>query len=114
MYVLKREHVEHGRLRALATAIINKEKAGEAFDDYMKTAFPWLQTQKGKQHQESIDQLKAEIKRASKGYAIRPLWEQKSKVRSRLKTKVVEGSIPKKSKKEMDALYSKLGKTIPV
>jgi hypothetical protein len=113
MYVLKREHVEHGRLRALATAIINKEKAGEAFDDYMKTAFPWLESQKTRDHQANIKLLQAEIKRNAGGFGIKPLWQAQNKVRSRLKTRVVEGSIPR-PKKEMDALYSKLGKTIPV
>jgi len=111
MYMLKREHVEHGRLRALATAIINKEKAGEAFDDYMKTAFPWLETQKGRERQSSIKVLQDEIKRAAGGFAIKPLW-QENKIRSRLKTRVVDG--PPRSKQEMDRFYSKLGKTIPV
>lgn len=113
MYVLKRDQVEHGRLRALATAIINKEKAGEAFDDYMKQAFPWLESQKSRDHQRNITLLKEEIKRNAGGFGIKPLWEAKNKIRSRLKTRVVEGGIPR-PKKEMDALYKKLGKTIPV
>jgi hypothetical protein len=113
MYVLKRDEMEHARLRALATAIINKEKAVEAFDDYMKAAFPWLETQKHRDRQDSIKLLNEEIKRNAGGFSIKPLWAEKNKIRSRLKTKVVEGSIPR-SKKEMDSIYNKLGKTIPV
>jgi hypothetical protein len=113
-YLLKRELVEHARLRALATAIINKEKSVEAFDEYMKTAFPWLETAKGRDRQDTIRILQDEIKKSAGGFAIKPLWETGGKVRSRLKTRVVEGSGPPRSKKDMDALYKKLGKTIPV
>ncbi len=41
-YVLLREQAEHARFRALAQAIIDKEKAVETFEEYMAVAFPWV------------------------------------------------------------------------
>ena len=48
---------------------------------------------------------------------IKPLW-QDQKAKSRMKTRVVEQSpdraAPKKSRDDLNKLYSKLGKAIPV
>ena len=115
LYVLKKEQVEHARLRALAQAIISKDKGKEVFDEYMKVAFPWLETQKKRERIDHVRILKDEVKKGALG--IKPLW-QDSPMRSRLKTKVVERSEklvePKKTRAEMDKLYAKLGKVIPV
>jgi hypothetical protein len=107
-FVLKKEQVEHSRLRALAQAIISKEKGKEVFDDYMKVAFPWLETSKKKEHEDHVRILKEEVK---KGLVIRPL--QESRVKSRFKTRVVEREAPARSVEDQNALYKKLGKVIP-
>ncbi len=114
LYVLKKEHIEHARLRALAQSIIAKEKGKEVFDDYMKLAFPWHETQKKRDHAEHIRILNDEVKRG--GLGIRPLWSGRdSKMRSRLKTKVVERAEGlKKTQEQMNKLYKKLGRVVPV
>ena len=114
LYVLKKEQVEHARLRALAQAIIAKEKGKEVFDEYMKVAFPWLETQKKRDKSDHVQILLEEVKKG--GLSIKPLW-QEQKMRSRLKMQVVEReepTAPKKSREELNELYSKLGKVIPV
>jgi hypothetical protein len=112
LYVLKRDQNEHVRLRALAQAIINKEKGKEVFDEYMKIAFPWLETKKQRDKSDHINLLAEEVKRG--GLAIKPLW-QEQKVRSRLKTRVIEKeAAPQKTKTQMNKLYDKLGKVIPL
>lgn len=114
LYVLKKEQVEHARLRALAQAIIAKEKGKEVFDEYMKVAFPWLETQKKRDKSDHVQILLEEVKKG--GLSIKPLW-QEQKMRSRLKMQVVERespAAPKKSREELNELYSKLGKVIPV
>jgi hypothetical protein len=113
LYVLKKEQIEHARLRALAQTIIAREKGKEVFEDYMKVAFPWLETQKKRDQNEHMKLLLSEVKKG--GMGIRPLW-QETKMRSRMKTKVVERSeAPKpRSREETNKLYSKLGKVIPV
>ncbi len=112
-FVLKKDLIEHARLRALATALINKEKAAEIFEEYRKEAFPWVETQQKRDREATIRLLNEEIKRGSLG--IRPLWEATKKVRSRMKTKVIEADRPllQRSKEEMDRLYNKLGPVRP-
>jgi hypothetical protein len=113
LFVLKKELVEHARLRALAQAIIAKEKGKEVFDDYMKVAFPWLETQKNRDKDDHVRILMEEVKKGS--LSIKPLWQDKP-MRSRLKTLVVDrGEAPKpKSREEQNKLYAKLGKIVPV
>jgi hypothetical protein len=112
-YVLKRDLIEHARLRALATAIINKEKAAEIFEEYRKEAFPWVETQKKREVDATTKLLLEEVKRGALG--IKPLWEATKKVRSRMKTKVIESERPllQRSKEEVDKFYSKLGTVRP-
>jgi hypothetical protein len=119
LYVLKKEQIEHARLRALAQAIIAKEKGKEVFDEYMKVAFPWLETQKKRDTSEHIRILKNEVEKGNLG--IKPLWQGKDKMRSRLKTKVAARAEERtragdktKSPEEMNRLYQKLGRVVPV
>lgn len=115
LLVLKKEHIEHARLRTLAQAIINKEKGPEVFEEYRKTAFPWVETQKKRDQQDHVRILAEEVKRGALG--IRALWgdESKTKVRSRLKTRVVETEDVghKRTPEELRQLYSKLGSVVP-
>jgi hypothetical protein len=115
LYVLKKEQIEHARLRALALAIISKDKGKEVFDDYMKVAFPWLETQKMRDRGDHVRILLDEVKKG--GLSIRPLW-QETKMRSRLRTVVVNRD-PKPentaaSNASKNELYSKLGRIVPV
>ena len=107
MYVLKKDLIEHARLRALATAIINKDKGADAFDEYRKEAFPWAEVQKQRDNEQTIKLLQEEVKRGALG--IRPLWEANKKIRSRMKTKVVEAEKPLlEQRASADRLYSKM------
>ena len=54
LYVLKKEQIEHARLRTLAQALVDKEKAVEVFQEYQKTAFPWIATQKRRDKEEHV------------------------------------------------------------
>ena len=113
MYVLQKERVEHTRLRALAQLQLNKEEGIKAFDEYMKTAFPWLESQKKKQDNDFVRILNEEVKKG--GLAIQgPLW-QENKLRSRIRSRVVERTQPTPAERARQAaLYKKLGKVIPV
>jgi hypothetical protein len=114
LYVLKKEQIEHARLRALAQAIISKDKGKEVFDDYMKVAFPWLETQKQRDRSDHVRILLDEVKKG--GLSIRPLW-QETKMRSRTRTVTVNrDSKPATaaSRAASNKLYSKLGRIVPV
>lgn len=117
LYVLKKEQIEHARLRALAQAIVSKDKGKEVFEEYMNVAFPWLETAKKRERADHVRLLMDEVKKGSLG--IRPLW-QDTQMRSRLRTRVVERQVPqdkpvaRKSREEMNKLYDKLGKIVPL
>jgi hypothetical protein len=111
LYVLKKEQVEHARLRALAQAIIAKDKGKEVFEEYMKVAFPWLETQKSREKEDHVRILMNEVKQGSLG--IRPLWQDRP-MRSRMKTLVVEKAPRPRTREEINDLASKLGKIVPV
>lgn len=113
LYVLKKEQIEHARLRALAQALIEKDKGKEVFDDYMKVAFPWLDARKALEKSDHIRLLMEEVKKGALG--IRPLW-QEQKMRSRLRTRVVERTETEApvTRERRNSLYSKLGKIVPV
>lgn len=53
------EDIEHARFRALAQIVIDKEKGVEAFEDYLKLAFPSLALRKKEREQEIHKALKA-------------------------------------------------------
>ena len=115
LYVLKKEQIEHARTRALAQAIVSKDKGKEVFDDYMKTAFPWLEAQKKNTHTDVIKALNAEVKRAGAGgMGIRPLWQAPKQ--SKRKTKHIEKNEAPDTpevRARRGAFYTKLGKAIP-
>jgi len=110
LYVLKKEQIEHARFRALAQGIVNKEKAVEAFEQYQRAAFPWIETQKRRDAEAHIKLLVEEVKRGTLG--IRPLWEKP--IRSRMRTRIVQRDEAVRSEKSMDDLYGKLGMVVPV
>lgn len=103
--ILRLEEIEHAKLRALAQIILDKEKGVEAFQDYMKTAFPYLQTARDREKADWIAKLKEEIGRGA--MSIKPLWENR-KVRSRLSAKAQE-AVPEEGRR----LYKKMGTIIP-
>lgn len=112
LYVLKKEQIEHVRLRALAQAIVDKDQGKEVFEEYMQVAFPWLKTQKKRDVDEHMRLLNEEVKRGGLE-VIQPLW-MKDKVRSRMKTRVVEREAATPADQtRMNRVYDKLGRIIP-
>ena len=80
------EDVEHARFRALAQIIIDKDSGIEAFEDYMKIAFPSLQGRKQKQKEEAKAALMSWIQEGP--LKVTPMV-QPGAARSRLKSRVV-------------------------
>jgi hypothetical protein len=95
-------------MRALAQIMLNKEKGPEVFEEYMKIAFPWIETNKRRDRGEQIKTLMEEVTRGPLN--IRPLWQKP--VRSRLKTKVLETE--PLDQKAGNRLYEKLGVVVPL
>lgn len=87
MLLVKREENELAKWKALVQAIVKPEAGPATWDEYFKTAFPWVEVAKGREKDDFIKRLKSEIARG-------PLEIQKKKddkaFRSRLKTKIVQ------------------------
>lgn len=109
MLLMRLESIEHARFRASAQLILDKDKGVEAFEAYMKTAFPYLEATKREQNKDVISQLSKEVQRGA--IQITPMVEQK--VRSKLKTRLVKRTTPT-TKEEANRLYGKLGETVPI
>lgn len=71
LLVVKRETIEHARFRALAQIVIDKEKGIEAFEEYMKIAFPYLEATKKKERRDHIQHLQREVSRGA--MTVRPV-----------------------------------------
>ena len=65
MLRMKLETIEHARLRALAQLLVDKDKGVEAFEEYMKLAFPYAEATKRKEKDDYIKRLKSEIGRGA-------------------------------------------------
>jgi len=96
------EDIDHARFRALAQIIIEKDKGVEAFEDYMKIAFPSMQNRKKKKEDVMKDVLASWIKGGP--ISMTPLPQLKPG-RSKLKQRSV-----KIENEKMARVYSKLRK----
>lgn len=94
------EDIEHARFRALAQIIIDKEVGVEAFEDYMRIAFPSMQQRKKKRDDVMKDALAAWI--GSGPLSMTPM-NVPSKGRSKMKQKLVQVEDEK-----MSRVYKKL------
>lgn len=95
-------------MRALAQILLDKEKGPQVFEEYMKTAFPWIETMKGREKNDFIKYLNEEIKRGPLG--VQKLWENKAS--SRLRTKVIEVDKTTAGGTPSEQLYKKMGRVI--
>jgi len=103
LLLMKQESIEHARFRALAQITIDNEKGVEAFEEYMKIAFPYLESAKSQDRKKFIDLLQKEASRGPIGVTAVP----EPKIRSKLKRKM--SSVTPEMKQRADKLYKKLG-----
>ncbi len=104
MLLIKKEDIEHAKFRALAQIQISKKEGVEAFEEYMKVAFPYLQAEKQKRHSAAIKVLEAEIKRGA--FSIRP--QQPLVMKSKMRGRILSRTKPQ-SPQQADDLYRKMG-----
>lgn len=106
---MRLEAIEHARFRALAQIYLDKDKGVEAFEEYMKVAFPYLEATKKKDREVALKELNQWIGKGA--FKVTPI--AMPKMRSKLKARLVERSRPQ-TKEEADKLYKKLGPSIPL
>ena len=100
-----KEEAEFLKWRAIGMLIIDKTKGAEAFDEYEKSAFPYIEKDKAKSHNDTIGILKREVARGP--LAIKKL--EKKKVRSRL-----HASYDQNASSRSDKVLWRIGSTTSV
>jgi len=86
LVILKKEEIEAAKTRALLQGMLKQDAGPEAWADFFKLAFPWVQVAKKRDEAEVIKRLQEEIKRGP----LQITAQHDNKFRSRLKTKVVQ------------------------
>jgi len=112
--VLKREQIAYAKDRALVQALIVKEKGPEAFEEFRKLAFPWVETQKGRDRESHIRILQEEIKKGV--LTVTPVDGPKKAIKSRLRTRAAESESPSDGQRrgiDMKKINVKLGSVVP-
>lgn len=92
LYVIMKERVDHAKMRALMQGIVDKDKGPEVFEEYMKMAFPWIETAKGREKTDHMKKLLAEINRGPIG--VTPLPGFNKQIKSRLKERIERAKAP--------------------
>lgn len=101
---MRLESIEHARFRALAQILISKEHGTEAFEEYMKLAFPYLEATNRKRNEEAIRVMEQEIKRGP--LVVKP--QQTTVLKSKMQSRILSRKKPL-TPEQADALYRKLG-----
>lgn len=99
----KLEDIEHARLRAVVQVLLDKDKGVEAFEDYMKIAFPYLEGRKKQQKDDAQKALMSWIKEGP--LKVTPLHEEKrgaSKLRKKVAAKMASEEVQHKTNKVLD------------
>ena len=103
MLLHKQEDIDHARLRAVVQVLVDKESGAEAFEDYMKIAFPYLEGRKKQKKEEVREQLLSWVKGGA--LKVTPQEDIKKRGRSRLKERVVARmASPKQQKLHADVV----------
>lgn len=100
LLLMKLETIEHARFRALAQIIVDQKKGVDAFEEYMKIAFPYLEIAKSRDKEKYLEVLKKEVGRGP--LLIHALRQPVAK--SRLKQRVIS-----RTREQENKLYNKLG-----
>lgn len=86
--LVRRDQIEYAKTRALVQTFINHDEAQKALDTYRDILFPYFQKQQKDQRQSHIQRLIDEVSRGP--MTVTPVEQRK--VRSKLKTRIVERS----------------------
>ena len=103
LLLMQQEGIEHARFRAMAQIVIDQKAGIEAFEEYMKLAFPYLEASKAKDKAQFIDLMKREV--AQGPLVVTP--QEQPKARSKLKQRVVRAQA--RSNEQVEGLATKLG-----
>lgn len=81
----KLEDIEHARLRAVVQVLVDRKQGVEAFEDYMKIAFPYLEGRKRREKEDAKKLLASWITEGP--LKVTPMGHDQ-RIRSKLKQRV--------------------------
>lgn len=105
---MRLENIEHAKFRAQAQIFMDQDKGIEAFEEYMKIAFPYLESAKKREKADHIKALEQWTKQGP--LMVTPMLSPKMK--SRMRHKVIEVD-RKRDPEKANRLYQKMGNTLP-
>lgn len=107
LLLMRLENIEHAKFRAQAQIHLDPEKGVEVFEEYMKVAFPYLESAKKQEKADHIKALEAWTKQGP--MVVTPMLSPK--LQSRMKHRIIDRDV-KPNPERADRLYKKMGSTI--
>jgi 2-oxo-4-hydroxy-4-carboxy--5-ureidoimidazoline (OHCU) decarboxylase len=104
---MRLETIEHARFRALAQIYVDKEKGIEAFEEYVKIAFPYMTAVKDRSKEAAHNALKSWV--GSGQIMVRAMPESKGK--SKMRAKLTKTTT--QTREQAESLYKKMGNVVP-
>ena len=102
---MRLENIEHAKFRAQAQLTLDEKQGIGAFEEYMKIAFPYLESMKQREKSDHIKALEQWTKQGP--LKVTPMLAPR--LQSRMKHKIIEVD-KKRDPQRANALYQKLGK----
>ena len=106
LLVVKLETIEHARFRALSQIVIDKDKGIDAFEEYMKIAFPYLEATKKRERSDHIKILQQEVGRGA--IMVKPV--QQPTMRSRVVS--AKARSQPQTRAEEKRIYQRIGRSL--
>jgi len=103
--LIRKDQIEYMRTRALVQALVSKDDAQKALDDYRDAQMPYLPGVQKNERQNHIKNLMSEVARGAIG--ITPIMPKQ--VRSRLRTKIVQRATQEEQLAQSRRISKKIG-----
>lgn len=100
--LMMQENIEHAKFRAMAQIVIDQKQGIEAFEEYMKMAFPYLETVKRRDKEEVLRVMMEEIKKG-------PLQATSQEGPRVLKSRVTRAKVSRTDARDRN-LYGRMGR----
>lgn len=109
MLIIQKDRIEHAASRMLTQSQVNPEAGPKAYDEYVKIRYPYLETAKKREHEDTIKQLHAAVGKGP--IVIQPLGDPS--VKSRMYKKI-ERAEHEQAAEVSSRLMSKIGRSVPL
>lgn len=110
MLIIRKDQIEHSATRLLTQAQVNPEAGPKAFEEYVKTRYPYLETAKKREHDDAKMRLFEEVNKGP--LVITPMGDPA--VKSRIYKKIERAEQHEDAAAVGSRLMKKIGKAMPL